>query len=62
MKKFTDITNIAVGGIVCIVGVIVYKKLKDIHDEIIYFEDRKGIIYSNKEYDKKLKEWFKTES
>lgn len=62
MKKFTDITNIAVGGIVCIAGVIVYKKLKDIHDEIIYFEDRKGIIYSNKEYDKKLKEWFKTES
>ena len=29
MKDFKGITNVAVGGIVCIVGVVIYKKLKD---------------------------------
>lgn len=51
MKNFKEATNIIVsGGIVCIVGGIIYKKLKDIHEEIIYFEDKKGVLYSKKEY------------
>lgn len=61
MKDFKDITNIAVGGIVCIVGGIIYKKLKDIHEEIIYFEDKKNVWLSKKENDKaykrRMKEW-----
>lgn len=64
MKDFKDISNVVVGGIVCIVGGIIYKKLRDIHEEIIYFEDQKGLWYSKKEYDKILKEKYskKTES
>lgn len=59
MKDFKDITNVAVGGIVCIVGVVIYKKLKDIHEEIIYFEDKKGIWNSKKKSDRKYKKWLK---
>ena len=55
MKNFKDITNIAVGGIVCIVGGIIYKKLKDIHEEIIFFEERKDVWMSNKEFNKAYK-------
>lgn len=62
MKNFKDITNVAVGGIVCIVGGVIYKKLKDIHEEIVYFEDKKGLWYSKKEYDKKQKEKYSKKS
>ena len=36
----------------CVIGGIIIKKLKDIHEEIIYFEDAKSIHYSKKEYSK----------
>ena len=55
MKDFKDLTNIAVGGIVCIVGGIIYKKLRDIHEEIIYFEEKKSVWMSKKEFDKACK-------
>lgn len=52
MKNFKEATNIIVGGgIACIVGGIIYKKLKDIHEEIIYFEFQKGVYNSKKEKD-----------
>lgn len=59
MKDFKDVTNIVVGGIVCIVGGFIYKKLKDIHEEIIYFEDRKNVWMSKKEFDKACKKVWK---
>lgn len=49
------ITGLFVGG-VCVFGGYVIKKLNDIHKEIIYFEEQKGILYNRKEHYKKANE------
>jgi len=53
MKKFQGIANVAVCGFICVLGGIIYKKLKDIHEEIVYFEDQKGLL-SKKQWDRVL--------
>ena len=39
-----------------VMGGFILKKLKDVQDEIEYFEDQKGVIYNRKDYCKKLDE------
>lgn len=62
MKDCKDITNIAIGGIVCIIGGVIYKKMRDIHEEIIYFEEKKNVWMSKKEFSKSCKRSFKKEN
>ena len=52
------IKGIFVGG-VCVFGGYVVKKLKDIHNEIIYFEREKYISFNKKEHDKRMKDYWK---
>ena len=49
------VTVIFVGG-VCVFGGYIIKKLNDIHKEIIYFEEQKGIMYNRKKCYKKADE------
>lgn len=42
-------------GVVCIFGIYVVKKLNDVHDEIIHFEECKGVYCNKKESDKMRK-------
>ena len=53
------VKGIFVGG-VCVFGGYVIKKLKDIHEEIIYFEEQKGIFYNKKEHYAKASENLET--
>lgn len=41
-----------------VMGGFILKKLKDVQDEIEYFEDQKGVIYNRKDYCKKLDEMY----
>lgn len=41
-----------------VMGGFILKKLKDVQDEIEYFEDQKGVIYNRKDYCKKLNEMY----
>lgn len=62
MKEFTDVTNVAVVGSIIIIGGILYKKLKNIHEEIIYFEQYKGVYLSKREHEKYQEKRRKKES
>ena len=46
-------------GVTCVIGGIVIKKLKDIHEEIKYFEYAKGVLHCKKDYERIDKEYWK---
>ena len=58
MSKFNNVLafGLVVGGVILEMKVI--KKLDDIHKEIIYFEEKKGIYCDRKTYDKRFKEYW----
>ena len=46
-------------GVTCIIGGIILKKLSDVHKEIMYFEEAKGVYRTKKEHDRLENEYWK---